>query len=252
MKNLKLFTIDTVWRIAPILVSAIWIASYIFQFYPKGVYDSSYFIITPENYYIPIILFGIMILLTAIFPFKFLTHGLFCWLFGLLWLIDGGLIIALSVHLFGYLFFYRHGFLKTHKKAKFLIGWGIILAAIASQLRFTDINMLHRLFHFISFAVTCVFAVILYKPEIQIIRKKRREKILALPSRKFSEEEAEILRKVIAGEKYEIIANEQNTSLSTFNRQIRKTYNKLGLDKLNDFLRVYANHTVVMEEEEKT
>ncbi|MCL2411904.1 MAG: hypothetical protein FWC97_09720, partial [Treponema sp.] len=185
MKNDDLFKRDIIWRIAPILVSAIWVASYIFEFYPKGgAYCSSYFIIAPERFYIPIILSGIMVLLIAIFPFKFFVHGISCWLFGLLWLIDGGLIIALLIHLFGYAFFYRHGFLKTHKKIKFLIGGVIILAAIASQLRFTDINTLFRIFNFASLFTLITLALAMLNPEVQIIRKKRRENILVLPSGK--------------------------------------------------------------------
>jgi DNA-binding CsgD family transcriptional regulator len=237
-----------VWRIAPLVIALIWIASYVFQFYPIGTYSYEYMIITPTHLYIPVILFGIMIFLTMLFPHKFYIHGAFCWFFGLLWLIDGGLIISLSIHLFGYVFFYRQGFFNKDKKKKLLAGGLVIAAAITSQLRFTDVDMLSRGFNFAGFILVIIFTIVILRPEIQTIRKKRRKKILVLQSDLFTKKDVVILRKILIGIKYEVIAKEEQLALSTLKKQVRQIFNELNVSDRTHFLVLYANHEIILNE----
>jgi len=245
-KKSDVFTM-MIWRLGLLIVAAIWLAAYLFTFYPIGTYASEYVIIDPVRFYIPIILIGIMLLCMIFFPYKFQLHGAFCWFFGLLLLIDGGLIVSLSIHLFGYAFLYRHGFFNTNKKIKLFVGGLIIAAAIASQARIPAIDILARLFYFAAFFSILISAIVIMQPEIQLIRKKRREKILVLPSN-FTESDAEVLRKILANIKYEVLAKEKNMSLSKFKRYTKQMYNSIKLNDHMDFMIRYKDHKIIIEE----
>jgi len=235
------------WRFAPLVISFVWLIDYIFRVFASDAASFQRMIITPERFYIPIILIGIMFFFTITFPYQFYVHGAFCWIFGLLKLIDGGLANALLVHLLGYVFLYRQGFFRTNKRIKLIIGGLIIAAAIASQARFEDVYILTRVIHFVCSAVIIAIAGIILKPEIYIIRKKKQEMILALPSDLFTEKDAAILRKIQAGQKYESIANEENQALSTFKKYIRRLFNILIVSDRTSFLSLYANHQIIIE-----
>jgi DNA-binding CsgD family transcriptional regulator len=147
--------------------------------------------------------------------------------------------------LFGYIFLYRQGFFNKNKKKKLLIGGLIIIIAIASQLRITGVDLLSRIFHFVGFMTVILLTFVILRPEIQVIRKKRRSKILVLPP-DFKEKDAIILRKILIGTKYEVIANEEKLSLSTLKKQIRRMFYKLEVGGRYDFLLRYVDHKVVL------
>lgn len=238
---------NVIWRFAPLATAFIWLVDYIFRIYTYGIPSYQYMIITPESFFIPVILVGVMVILTIFFPYQFYIHGILCLLLGLIRLIDGGLTNALLIHLFGYIFLYRQGFFKTHGCIKLSIGGIIIIAAIASQARFEDVVLLPRLVHFIGSILIIAVTIILLKPEIQIIKKKKRKMVLTLPADLVTEKDAEILIKILAGEKYEAIANDEDLSLSTLKKNVRRLFNILRVNDRINFISLYANHEVVIE-----
>ena len=246
MKSKDVTVTKIVYRFAPLVVSIIWIISYIFHFYPSAAHPSQYTLINPERLHIPIMLISIMFFSVIFFPYKFINHGVFCWLFGLVWIIDGGMLIPFLIHLLGYVFLYRQGFFNKGKKIKLLIGVLIIIAAIASQARFPEINMLSGIFNFSCCSAVLILFYFILHPEVQTIKMKRQEMILELPPG-FTEKDAVILRRILCGSKYEVIAKEEDMALSTLKKHVRRMFDLLQVNDRTDFLAMYANHRIIVE-----
>ncbi|MCL2230597.1 MAG: hypothetical protein FWC01_05835 [Treponema sp.] len=247
MQEKKLLAM-TIWRFAPLLTSIVWLFDYIIRIYTNDYISFSYMIITPDNFFIPCIIIGIMFILTFTFPYQFYIHGIFCWLFGLIRLIDGGLVNALLIHLLGYVFFFRQGFFRKNKIFKIIIGILIIIAAIVSQNRFDKILMMSRILHFSCSAVIIFISFIILNPEIQIIKKKMEKMTLVLQPNLFTQKDSIILQKILAGEKYETIANDEGMALSTLKKQIKRMFNILKINDRTCFLSLYANYKIVIDD----
>jgi len=201
MVNKNSFLIIALWRLAPIIVTLIWVTSYIFQFYPKGTYSYEYMIINPSRIIFLVILICVTAIIVVAFPYKFYIHGFFCWSFGLLWLIDGGLVTAILIHLVGYAFLYRQGFFKKFKLVKLIVGGVILIGAIVSQLRITDIDFFSRIFHFTSAFIVIILTAVVLRSEVLNIKKNMQEKTFIFSSPFLKEIDIVIIRKILSGKK---------------------------------------------------
>jgi DNA-binding CsgD family transcriptional regulator len=66
--------------------------------------------------------------------------------------------------------------------------------------------------------------------------------------RRWIGEDAEILRRILAGEKYEAIARDTGQSLSTLKKHVRGIFLKLEVNDRIVFISRYANHRITLEE----
>ena len=247
--NIKDISFKTIiWRFAPLVISLIWLVCYILQFYPLGIHSTQYMLLSPKYLYIPFTIIILVAFSTIFFPYKFLNYGILCWLFGLVWLIDGGFITALLIHLLGYVYLYRQKFFVKGKTIKLLIGFLIIIAAIASQARIADIDMIPRILNFSGCMAVIILIYGILQPEIQIIKIHNEEMTHKLPQG-FTEQDAEILNKILSGVKYDAIANDEKMAVSTFKKYVHRLFISLQVNDRTDFLVRYAKHHFILTDE---
>ena len=83
---------------------------------------------------------------------------------------------------------------------------------------------------------------------IETIRKNRRSRILTLNHAKFTENDVEILRKILDGKKYEAIAHEMGKTLPTLKRHISRLFDLLQVSDRVSFVSRYSGFTITHQE----
>ena len=237
------------WRITPALLMVILFVGFIVQTTVYNRHDFSYLIITPERHIIVIVFIAVAAAATIAFPYQFWIHATFCMTWGLVRIADGELATPLILYLFGSVFLFRMGFFKRHEIPKMISGSVLLVAAILSQYRLQSGIFGPRMMHFSLILIMMFLVVIVLYPEIKMIRIRRRECILSLDPDRFTKEDADILRRVLAGEKYEAIAKDMKIPISTMKRHISRMFNALQVSDRISFLSRYAEHTIVRGEE---
>jgi len=238
------------WRLAPALIMIILYAGFIAQTTIYNRPDFSYMLITPERHIIIIGFIAVATVATIAFPYQFWIHAAFCMIWGLVRIADGELTTPLVLYLFGSIFLFRMGFFKSHEVLKVASGVMLLVAAIISQYRLHSGIFVPRMIYFSLILILLFLVVIVLQPEIKIIRIRRRKRILRLSPERFTEKDAEILRKIRAGEKYEAIAQGEEMSVSTVKRHISKMFDTLHISDHASFMSRYADHTIVRGKEE--
>jgi DNA-binding NarL/FixJ family response regulator len=67
----------------------------------------------------------------------------------------------------------------------------------------------------------------------------------------FTATDVEILEKILAGSKYETIAQETDQSLSSLKKHIRKLFQRLQASDRVGFMSKYAKHRIVLDNPNK-
>jgi len=237
------------WRIAPALLMMILYVGFVVQTTVYSRHNFSYLIITPERYGILAVFIGVAAAATIVFPYRFWIHAVFCLSWGLVRIADGELTTPLLLYLFGSVFLFRMGFFKSHEVLKMFSGVLLLAAAITSQYRLDHETFTQRILHFLLIFLLLFLVVVVFLPEIKIVRKKRRERVLSLKPGRFTEEDAAVLRKILSWEKYEAIAKDEGISVSTMKRRINRIFDMLQISDRASFLSRYAGHTIILEDE---
>ena len=239
------------WRFIPVIVCFIWVIDYFVISYILKT-PSQQITHLPVNIVVTIILSIALISSVIFFPYQFYVHAAFCWLWGLYRFSYSGTTIALLMHLLGYVFLYRQGFFNSKKILKTSIGVLVLILAIAVQSRFGYFYMLQLSLRLIDFSLIILACYFVLKPEFSAIKKQKLEMLLRLPQSKFNLKDSEILTKILAGQKYEVIAREENETLVTFKRHIHRLFNALKVNDRITFLSLYANHKIILENDMET
>jgi len=246
MRKTTYVSTAALWRFAPLAISFVLMLDYYMWVANLSCFQGV--LITPERFFIPATITGIIAIITVFFPYQFYIHATFCLSLGLLQIIDGEMANALAVYIFGYVFLYRKGFFKSHKRLKLLAGGMLVAAAILSQARL-DHDVTSRLIQLASIPVIIFLATVILRPELQAIHQatqdKRRDKTLTLRHELFTEKDVAILKKILAGHKYEAIAKEEGMVLSTFKKHTRRLFGILRVNDRITFMALYANHQIV-------
>ncbi|MCL2602058.1 MAG: hypothetical protein FWD91_04510 [Treponema sp.] len=240
------------WRVSPALLMIILFSGFVAQRVVYDRYDFPNQIIAPEHYVILAVIIGVMAIATIAFPYRFWIHAAFCLLWGLVRIADGELTTPLLLHFFGYVFLFRMGFFKSHEVLKLSSGMLLLMGAIASQYRLATGVFGSRILHFSLIFLLLFFVTVILRPEIHLIRKSRREPVLRLKASRFTEKDAEILRKILEGKKYEAIALEEGKSIPTFKRYVRRLFDMLQVSDRVSFISKYMNYTIILEDDEET
>jgi DNA-binding CsgD family transcriptional regulator len=239
----------TLWRFIAITMCLIWVVSFLLRVFVLGGFDREHSLISMPIY-IGFCAFTVgMLIVLLIFPYQFYLYAAFCWIWGLARLVDGGGLSALLVHLISYMFLYRQGFFnpKARRWITIIIGGVMLAVTLVSQIRFGRTVLLMHLLQLSDFVLAVCVAAVVLRQEIRLIQKRRQENILRLPADVFSGEDAEILRRILAGEKYEAIAHDAGQSLSTLKKHVRGIFLKLEVNDRIVFMSRYANHRIVLE-----
>jgi DNA-binding CsgD family transcriptional regulator len=193
---------------------------------------------------------GVLFIVSMFFPRELYIHGGLCWLWGLLRIIDGGSITALSLHILGYLFFTRRGFFRAFPRVKLSVAVLVVLLALASQIRYSVTLLIERCLQLFDFSLLVLISMMIFYPELSKAwqRWKNGPKLLELDPKRFNAHDVTILRKVLAGDKYDSVAKDVDISLSTLKKRIRILFIKIGVQDKTDFLAKYARATIELEE----
>jgi DNA-binding NarL/FixJ family response regulator len=65
-----------------------------------------------------------------------------------------------------------------------------------------------------------------------------------LPRAQFKRQDVDLLRAVLAGEKYDNIADEQKMGLSTIKRRVKAMFEYVNVPDRSTFMALYEDHTV--------
>ena len=244
MEKATYVSTTALWRFAPLAIAFLLMVDYYMWVVNLSCFQGV--LITPERFFIPATLTGIIAIATVFFPYQYYFHAMFCLSFGLLQFIDGEMANALAVYLFGFVFLYRKGFFSSWKWLKLFVGGLLVVAAILSQARLSH-DVASRLIQFADVPIIIFLVAIILKPELQAIQEKKRDKTLILRHDLFTEKDVVILKKILAGHKYEAIAKEEGMFLSTFKKHTRRLFGILRVNDRISFMALYANHQIVFD-----
>jgi DNA-binding CsgD family transcriptional regulator len=212
--------------------------------------------------------FGIATLLIVwiVKPREFYVPALFCWLWGLMQLIDGGSLGATSLHLFGYLFALKRGYFRTRTVVKIVVAAVILIAALISQVRYSVVFLIRHGLQVLDFALVAAAVALVFYSDFQEFLRQRAAVTLppkAVPSEAEQPEaaplflyidplrctiqELAILQRILAGDKYESIARDYGMAVSTLKRRIRSLYTVIGVLDRADFMVRYSRYTLKFE-----
>jgi DNA-binding NarL/FixJ family response regulator len=117
----------------------------------------------------------------------------------------------------------------------------MLIAAILSQMRYGLETLVDNLLLYAILVLSLALAMILFRPELN---KVRQITTLTLNPAQFTERDAEILRKILGGQKYEAIAREHGVAEVTLKKLIKRLYNRIGVEDRTNFLARYANFSI--------
>jgi DNA-binding CsgD family transcriptional regulator len=185
--------------------------------------------------------------LLIIFPFQFYIYAVFCCLWGLLRIMDGGSVAGLCGYLLGCAFAARQGFFKVHQKIKIGIVFLVLCVAIATQYRYGLALLARNLLLCFEFSLLAAVSLLLAWPQIQKLRATQKESVLKLPTSEFKPRDVTILQRILEGKKYDAVANECAISVHTLKHEVRALFQKLKISDRTTFLSTYAGHTILLQ-----
>jgi DNA-binding NarL/FixJ family response regulator len=155
---------------------------------------------------------------------------------------------AIAVHLLGYLFLLRRGLFRTHTRAKVFIASLILVAAFASQIRYSVRFLVEQSLELFDFSLLVVVALLIFHPKRRRLPQKKDEPLfLTLDPVRFTAQDVAILKKVLNNEKYQSIASEYGMGISAFKKRVGSLYAKLEVQDRMDFMASYADYTLTLK-----
>jgi DNA-binding NarL/FixJ family response regulator len=252
-----------IWRLVTVSICLTWMICFSIRIFVLGINARTQDLMSP-----PVFIsfhFGIAALLIAwiVKPHEFYIPALFCWLWGLMELIDGGSLGATALHLFGYLFALKRGYFRTHKTVKIVVAAVVLIAAIVSQVRYSVVFLIWHGLQVLDFTLVAAAVALVFYSDFQEFLRQRAPS--ALPPEAAQPEAASlflyidplrcsiqdlaILRQILAGGKYESIAHKYGMAVSTLKRRVRVLYTVIGVLDRADFMVRYSRYTIELSPE---
>lgn len=172
-----------------------------------------------------------------LYPTKFAIYSLICGIWGLLEIIDTGSLLGFLLFLLGLCFAIKINFLKKHTAFKVVLITLIVLAAIASQLRY-GISLF--LYCFMNCFGTSLILTLLYfllaKPTDSTFDNTNSNTfhVFDLPAK-----DIEFIKSIVKNETYAEIAEKNKITESSVKRAMLRIYKISGAENKNDFLIKY-------------
>jgi DNA-binding CsgD family transcriptional regulator len=195
-------------------------------------------------------------------PLNFVVYAVFCFLYGVGNLVEGGKIIGLLMALLSYAFLYKIEFFKTYKKLKNFIITLVFLVALGSQYRFGIEYVASSLIYIFATLFLLGIGILLFLPELLKIRnlqktsaipeiKEPQKEVLRFPLDQFTRRDMQILQGILRGEKYEKIGGECGMALITLKKHVKVLFEKLDVKDRTEFLLKYVNYSIALEVSEE-
>jgi DNA-binding CsgD family transcriptional regulator len=201
---------------------------------------------------------GMATLLIAliIFPRELYIHAALCAFWSLTSVIDGGSFVPISLYLLGCLFALKRGFFSVHVKRKTVVVGLVLLAALATQFRYSLTLLITNGLELFVFFLVAGIAESFFHHELQKLRGGQEDVpranvsatlvadtlLLYLKPALFTAQDVAILQKVLDGAKYMSIAHDQNIAISTLKNRVRVLYSKIGVPDRTAFMSRYSRY----------
>jgi DNA-binding CsgD family transcriptional regulator len=199
----------------------------------------------------------------VVFPLQFYLYAGFCSVWGLLHIIDGGRMLGVLLYGLGLAFGYKKGFFKTWPAVKGIVHILVLLGALASQVRYGIPYVMETVLQGLALLIMAGLGGLLFLENLSLrIRLEAphagtgmatltppfmvTDSELRLSAPYFSRRDAQILQRVLAGDKYESIALEQGMGLSTLKKRLASLFSLLELPNKKAFIKRYEYHEVVL------
>ncbi|MDR1399713.1 MAG: LuxR C-terminal-related transcriptional regulator [Treponema sp.] len=244
------------WRIIAIVAALAWMLVLVVDRYTISAYEKTAGgLIHP---YLGLGLQGVTVIVCVvlvIFPLQFSIYAVFCCLWGLIHLIEGGSFGGILMYGLGLLFALKGEFFHTHGRVKLCLAILVLAGAVLSQIHYGFEHLYETLLDMVAIFLIALLGGLLYGREIQaqvsgedvnedMAGSERQKSMLLLPRSMFTQRDVKILQLVLAGNKYEGIASEQKISLSSVKKRVRVLYNHLNLPDRVSFINAYEGYAI--------
>jgi DNA-binding CsgD family transcriptional regulator len=249
----------TFWRLAAVGICLVWIiVTLVYTVFTPAIHHSDENIIAPPVQYI---LYGASIIGSGIlvfFPLQFYLYAGFCCAWALIHIIDGGRVLGILLYVLGLSFAFKQGCFKTFPKVKGLLSSLFLLAAMVSQVRYGMPYVMETLMQCLAFCIILGLGVLLFIKDVSISNEAPVgisqptpsfsviDSELRLSASYFTSRDVLILQRLLAGDKYDLIAEECGMGLSTLKKLLASLFSLLALSNKTQFLKRYAHHTVML------
>jgi DNA-binding CsgD family transcriptional regulator len=174
--------------------------------------------------------------------YRFTGYGILCMLWGCEVILAKGGLIGFITFSLSYLFFWRQNFLSS-PKVKYILFALFTVPFILLFVSGDNSYICHTLWYLAAFFIICLLAAYLLYP---LYSKKGvvPEKILNVKRYDLSDREIDVLKDILQGKKYTVIATELSCSLSTIQKDISDICDKLSVSDKTELLIKYSGCSV--------
>ncbi|GMO33863.1 MAG: hypothetical protein Ta2F_09830 [Termitinemataceae bacterium] len=235
-----------VWRMIAIVQFFVWTTKCLLRFFifQTHLHNQDFF---SEPAYI--IFFSATILVSFIlilFPLQFRIYAYVFFIWAVIHFFEQRSILGITEYIIACLFAYYLGFFKIHIKLKTGVLLSVLLIAIMLQMGFRTLSNGVIVMWYLEFLLTVGIGLsfVMYKSERQKPACEQlsiKKSIVDLSSLGLSSNDIEILQRIAKKEKHKSIAYDYNVSLSTFDRNLRKLFDTIGVENQDEFCTKYSS-----------
>jgi hypothetical protein len=201
------------------------------------------------------------------FPLQFYIHAVLWGSWGLIGLLKGGRLPGVLMFVLGLAFAFKQGFFANYRKGKICLVILCFLTVLISQMRFGMDYVLDTVLGIVELVIIAEMVVSLFSRGLPVllhnVAQKNSLSGMIAPNRMFFVKGTELrlspdyftphdvllLRDVLAGEKYEVIARTYNLGLSTLKKRLAVLFSLLDEANKMEFMNRYARYSVQLEPE---
>ncbi len=189
---------------------------------------------------------AIVFLYLVIFPPRLFVYAGLCFFNGLLNIVMGGDIIGFLLYVLGTAFLFRGEFFREKARTKLFALVLILLGALLFQILTSTAQFLHSLLYIGVLAIIFALLLFLFYPFLTSLMPEPAEKpVIDLGTFDMKNRDLDFLKRVLANEKYDSIANSYHISESTIKQRMLVLYKKLGVENRNEFLLLASKSELV-------
>jgi DNA-binding CsgD family transcriptional regulator len=190
---------------------------------------------------------ALVLILLVIYPTQLYLYSIDCCFWSLFGLVQGGSAVGCAFFLLGVTLAEKQGFFDKHPIPKAAAAVVVLMAAIFSQARFGTKVVVTTLLDFLLLLLVILVFAIIFRPELTAIFSEHRKRTLRLAKDEFSERDAEVLTRILNGEKYKQIAPDFGLSLDYMYNRCTTLFRKLGVPDRRSFVARYGHWRMVRE-----
>ncbi len=234
-----------IWRFLAVLLSLVWLIVLITDNFISILEGTEIKTMVYNN--VLILIYLMLSVFWAIYPYKFILIGMLFCIIGLEGMLSPPVNFtnAFLIYLLGCLFVQKNDLLFKFKGLTGLFGV-LPFVSIVFQFRFSAVQVMDS---FLDLAFLIMFFILtwfLFKDSFTIRRKETEEEDATIDLSVLKPIELEILKEVLENKTYYAIALEKNKSESAVKFIMRDIYNKLNVTGRKELLVLYERNTLLL------